>query len=228
MSTLNSQHAIHDAAASLHWQLAQRVGVSRANQAVIDSGGHCLLNQPFSKATLSAYKFEDSSGLQQPKFTLAVAAEAHHFARHEVNMNGMIYVEDAPTGRSPGARDIDATVLRAIPREIIGAEVQKIGSLCLRHPMPAVVFTSTAPMSTVIEVADTQAALGFHLPMFMGDIECRDADEDLYVLTGIFHIPVPDIKQSSLWDGAILNSTRFVEAITFVMDGGSHTVSVRW
>jgi len=66
------------------------------------------------------------------------------------------------------------------------------------------------PQGSILEVEDTTAALGFHLPIFLSNISTQQVTEGLFVSMGIFHIPVPDARHAELWDSAILNSTRFI------------------
>lgn len=111
---------------------------------------------------------------------------------------------------------------------VSGAKIEKAGRLCLRHPLPAVVFTDSRPRGGILEVADTSAALGFDLPMFLANVSTNQLGDGLFVSTGIFHIPVPDARHGDEWGTAIQNSTRFVRGIQFYGEAGTATVEVSW
>lgn len=226
---LNPQ-IVHDAAAYLFWTLAETVGIHGATEAVIDSSGHCLLEQPFTDKVLGQYSFQKLLHDNLREVGSAIAAEANYFAFKGENMNGVIYAEDAQSGRAPSALQVQTAHLKAIPTQLItlGAKIEKIGQLCLRHPLPAVVFSDTLPIGDVLEVADTSSALGFQLSMFLTNIVATRLDDGLFVLTGIFLIPVPDMRSSEEWDMAIQNSMRFVDKVQFAGENGGSTVVVEW
>lgn len=227
--TLNLQ-VVHDAAAHLFWTLAETVGVNGATEAVIDTAGRCLLEQRFTDEMLKRYSFQKLSLGEQREFGNAIAAQAECFTVKEENMQGIVYAEDAQYGRTPSALRVQTAHLEAIPRQMStsGTKIEKIGQLCLRHPLPAVVFSNTLPNGDVIEVADTFAALGFQLPMFLANFAATPLDDELFVFTGIFHIPVPDTHAGNEWNIVIQNSVRFVHAIQFVGENGNSTVDVAW
>ena len=226
---LNPQ-IVHDAAAFLFWTLAESVGVLEANETVIESAGRCLLNQAFSIAVLAQYGIDKLQPNEQREFANAIADEANRFAAKEENMIGVIYMEDADHGKTPSAEHIDTKALQAIPKKITlkGAKIEKIGSLCLRHPLPAVVLSEAKPRGGVIEVGDTFAALGFDLPMFLTNVASKQLAPGLFVLTGIFQIAVPSARHGNLWSSAIQNSARFISGINIYGTGGPTAVEVEW
>lgn len=227
--TINPQ-IVHDAAAYLFWTLAASVGVAGATEAVIASAGRCLLEMPFTGDVLGQYGFQKLPLNDQREFGRAIAAEAERYAVKGENMDGVIYAEDAQAGRSPSAQHVQTSHLAAIPRRVVasGAKIEKVGRLCLRHPLPAVVFTDSRPRGGILEVADTSPALGFDLPMFLANVSTNQLGDGLFVSTGIFHIPVPDARHGDEWGTAIQNSTRFVSGIQFYGEAGTATVAVSW
>ncbi len=227
--TLN-QISVHDAAAYLFWTLAESIGVAEANNAVVESAGQCLLEQPFTAAVLRQYGFEKVPHEFQRKFGNAIAAEAERFAIDNKNMHGVIYADDAQNGRSPSARHVQTASLRKIPRSVSvhGSKIEKIGCLCLRHPLPAVVFSDTKPHRRLLEIADTSTALGFHLPMFLFDATFQQVNDDRFISKGVFYIPVPDKHHGSLWGMVIQNSIRFAISTTFTMESGTSVVNIQW
>lgn len=221
---------VHDAAAFLFWTLAEGVGVNGANEAVIDSSGRCLLELPSSGDVLGQYGFQTLPPSDQREFGNAVAAEAERFAVKGENMDGVIYAEDAQSGRAPSAQGVQTEHLRAIPRRVVasGAKILKAGRLCLRHPLPAVVFSDTHPSGGILEVADTAAALGFQLPIFLANVATTQVGDNLFVSTGIFYIPAPDSCYGGKWGSAIQNSSRFVDEFHCYGPDGKTVVKVEW
>ncbi len=94
--------------------------------------------------------------------------------------------------------------------------------------MPAIVFSKTPPSGSVIEVADTTTALGFHVPMFAADWRCLQIHDDLFAISGIFHIPVPDVQRGDLWSGVIQNAICFISGISFYVDAQPVSVKADW
>jgi hypothetical protein len=90
-------------------------------------------------------------------------------------------------------------LVRTLPLEMIGR-------LCLRHPLPAVVFSRVHPGTQVIEVANTRDALGFQMPMFLATIHARQIGPRLFVLMVKFHIPAPVDVIADRWGRVIQNS----------------------
>ena len=227
--SLNLQ-IVHDAAAHLFWSFAEKVGVPDANNTVITSRGQCLLKQPFTTQILGQYGLDNLPKDKQTKFGNAITLEALRFSIKEENMLGIIYADDAQVGRSPSAKHIDASVVKAVPKRISSDshKIKKVGHLCLRHPLPAVVFLNTESHESVIEVGDTTVALGFNLPMYLAYVNCQKIRNGLFVLSGIFYIPVQDRIYGDLWNGIIQNSIRFVGGMTFVMGPSSIEVQADW
>jgi hypothetical protein len=223
-----SQQDVHDAAANLFWKIAEKKGVDSTCDAVIKSAGKCLLSQPFTASILDQYDVDKSSKAVQLAFCNAIAAEAERYTVDEKNMDGIVYTEDAEAGRSPSAIQLDTSLVKALPKLVKkSSEVQSIGRLCLRHPLPAVVFSEKAPETTFFEVEDTTMALGYHLPMFLFEIQCQQIGDDLFLSKGIFRIPVPDVTRGNMWANVIQNSTRFVHQLELV-GAASLKIEVTW
>lgn len=224
------QQVIHDAAANLFWTYSDKVGLASASEEVIASAGQCLLNQPFTTQVLSQYGYSDFPDQDKRKFGQSIAAEADAFAVKGENLSGVIYAEDAVTGRSPTALGLDTSMLNAVPKQVRagGPEVEKLGVLCLRHPLPAVVFSKTKPRQSVFEVADTALALGFSMPMYLGNAQTMQVADSLFVTTGILYIPVPDKQHGVLWGTVIQNSCRFVKGASLHWDCGQTSLDVQW
>lgn len=223
-------HLIHDAAAHLFWTLAAGVGVAAASDEVIETDGTCLLAKPFSAAVLAPYGVAELSRDQLMSLFGSIAGEAQGFASRGENMQGIVYADDAENGRSPSAAALDTSILKVIPRDLgcTGAALEKIGKLCLRHPLPAVVFSERRPSASLIEVADTTTALGFHLPIFLSNISTQQLSGNVFASSGVFHIPVPHPEAGERWSGAIQNSSRFIDCVVFTSKAGETRIQVSW
>lgn len=77
---LNPQ-IVHDIAAQLFWLLAESAGVEATSEAVIESGGRCLVEAPFSASVLGQYGFDKLSPDERSEACEAIAAEAETFSR---------------------------------------------------------------------------------------------------------------------------------------------------
>lgn len=207
-------YVVHDAAANLFWSLAEDIGVTETYEAVTGSSGKCLFDQSCANFVLDQYGYSTMPASTKIEFSDAVAAEANHFALKGANMTGIIISDDAETGRSLSALSVDASALKTVPRRVItNKSIEKAGYLCLRHPLPAVVFSSKEPSSIFIEVADTALALGFAYPIYILIDVCQKFSVDKFVMTGIFYIPTPNLEIGEAWGRVIQNSTRVTDAL---------------
>lgn len=222
---------VEDAAAYLFWTLAENTGVSDAINLVLETNGQCLLTQVFSNQILNEYALDKLDIKARQAFLNAVVEKAFELTVEERNLLGTTYAEDAQTCRSPSASQVDALKVKAIPIEVMRSiPIEKIGRLCLRHPLPAVVFSNTKPCNeNIIEIEDTVSALGFQLPMFLDKhFQCQKINDDLFVLTGIFSIPVPNAAYSKAWNHVIQNSTRFFNQSSLVAKDWQLDIEVGW
>ncbi len=210
---------IHDMAAHLYWALAEVDGIPDVNDAVLKSNGHCLLKSSFTSNVFTEYHIP--SRIQQD-VGHDIAIEAMDFVSREQNMNGIVYAEDAQPGRSPSAQAIQTKELNILPKEIIisGKKPESIGWLCLRHPLPAVIFSVKKPGDQVFVVNDTSVALGFQLPMFFWSDSVYKISDELFASTGVFQIPVPNADYGNRWRRVIQNSTCFMESQSFYDEKG--------
>lgn len=224
-----NQQVVHDVAAQLFWHMARQDGVQRANQQVIETQGKCLTAMPLASSIFAEYRFEELPTTVQVQFLDAVETEATEYAEQERNLQGMIFAEDAATGRSPSAKDLSTTHLSRQPTSMdVSSNIPKVGRLCLRAPLPAVVYCDAPADSPFIWVEDTVTALGFDAPMFMTDLNCIQIDEGNYVYTGIFSIAVPDVELGAKWHQVVPNSSRFVHAISGFVGEQRLSVNVSW
>lgn len=219
----------HDAAAYLFWTLVGDVGISEATRLVVESEGLHLLDQPFTKQVMERYGIDKLSPALRLAFSNAVAAEAMEYRSAGRALAGIVYAEDASTGRSPEIKDLSTAGVKAIPRSMRGNEnIPKVGSLCLRYPLPAVVFSNAMIEEEFIEVCDTSKALGFQMSLFLIVAGCQLVADHLYAANGYLQIPVPDRARGNLWDRIIPNSSRHVGSIRFRGHSSSVVVDITW
>ena len=221
---------VHDAAAYLFWMLVKEVGVSEATHLVVTSHGLCLLQQPFTSQILQLHGTWDSlSPSEQRNFCEAVAAEALEYRSKEAALTGIVYEEDLNVGRSPDALNVSTAHLCILPRNVQkSGKIDKVGILCLRYPLPAVLFSRCMITDEVIEVSDTITALGFHIPMFMLVSTCQQIDSGWCVAQGYFQIPVPTLHQGALWDAVIPNSSRWIQSFQVRGTQANFCIDVEW
>lgn len=225
--TLNPQ-IVHDIAAILFWNLADKIGMEAATVAVIASGGSNL-------QVTSSFMTEYAPELPLPPSDLAeisgaVAAEALRYTRADATLYGTIYAEDAETARSPSAQDIQTDALKVIPQAInrSGSRIERLGTLCLRYPLPAVVFTDRPPHGQSFELENTEHALGYQLPMFLTYAETTRITDKLYVSKGLFQIPVPNAAAGDKWAKVIPNSMRVFKGVEFLSDEAQASIHFEW
>jgi hypothetical protein len=212
---------ISDAAAMLFWSSVADFGFDRTVAEVTSTNGRWLMGHPRAREILGAYRFSELSDDQMIRAFDSIGDFASDLTRREENLQGVIYAEDAATGRSPAAVEIDVSGLCANPPLVRGNEgIEQIGELCLRYPLPAVLFADKRPRSNFIQVASTARALGVEYPMFLMRTGETEMPGGLVAITGIFQIPVPDEETGDEWAGVIQNATRITGAIGVRMPGG--------
>lgn len=159
--------------------------------------------------------------------------ELRRYNARGVNIAGVIYADDRETMRSPSAMGLVIPKLQAprvsakTPQSM--SAVQKTGHLCLRHPLPAVVFSSVVPDEgkSVFQVGDTTRALGYPYPMFLTGIGVHTLGDGAYALTGMFIVPVQDDQASAAIKACIPNCMLVRSGFT---TGGlcEHTFEFDW
>lgn len=196
---------LEDAAAWLFWTLVAKNGFAPTLDEVLNTKGRSLLDCSDKEVIFSRYPLKD---MPQDDFTQlcdAVAEYGWRKASQEENLIGMIYIEDRESGRAPSAVDIDTKGLD-LPLKVKGDTLPTYGSLCIRHPLPAVVFTDTPPPAKGhFRVKDTRA-LGFSMPLWIAPHAADKVAEGLWLVTGIFYIPENLELSGHPWANVIPNS----------------------
>lgn len=208
---------IHDIASHVFWLYAADHGV-RETITLVEEGNTVQL---YGSSKVEAHVQRELGTVPAPlraAVLVAITSEIDSHVRDERQLSGMIYGEDADAGRAPSAMYIDARHLNVQPEAIDrSVGVEKLGMLCIRSPLPAVVFAQREPRSAFIEVADTQRALGFPFPLFMDVHACGPGvGAHPVLLRGIFHIPVPTPDQGDQWRALIPNFTGFVSQMAIM------------
>lgn len=223
-----SRTRVSDLAAELFWRLAERDRYNPATSDVDLSRGRVLFEQPWSGPVMDAVLRPDDD---RAAYAKAVAEEALRAIREERNLNGIVYANELAGGRAPTVGRLNVEGVRFAPSAVdVNGPVRKAGRLYLRHPLPACLLVK-GPVATgeVLQVADTELALGFALPMWLMVCEVAAVAADLAVAHGIFSIPVPSTAVSRRWDHLIGNSNRFVTGVNILGAGGCVvSLSARW
>lgn len=219
---------IHNLAAEMFWRMADDIGVGQTNERVLATEGRCLLEHPIDNDLWQEYPLASLPDEEASRVLKAVSFEAFDYTRAEQNMIGPVFLEDRQSGRSPSAAAIDTQPLAKTPTFTSNDPIERIGRLCLRHPLPAVVFADREPRGGIIQVDDTATALGFDLPMFLALTGCQPAPDETVILTGYFHIPVPDVATGDLWNHVIQNSTRAVSSVAIFRPEGQLVIDFDW
>ncbi len=222
------QATIHNLAAEMFWRMANECGVGEVNERVLATEGRCLLEHRFDNDLWREYPLASLPDHEATRILDAAAFEAFDFTRDQQNMIGQVYLEDRERGRSPSAASIDTQPLARVPTFSSNRAIERVGRLCLRHPLPAVVFAKSAPTAAVVQVNDTATALGFDLPMFLNVVGRQQFGDDTVILTGYFLIPVPDMATGDRWDHVIQNSHRSVQGNTLHTSDGEWVIRYEW
>lgn len=223
-----NQRVVNDAAAFLFWKLAERVGVQTASNEVLATNGSTLFRQDFSNEIFDKYGIQTLDLATATVFKEEVAAHAVDYCRAEENIIGSIYVEDLTSGRAPSAKNIDVSELNNYPESISGVELKKFGKLCVRHPLPAVVVCNFEPTRSIFQIEDTVTALGFTIPLYMGPIDITQIADDMWLITGIIHIPVPSTNIGKKWNRVIQNNISMVDGLMINVKGVNKNLDFNW
>lgn len=222
------QAAIHNLAAEMFWRMADECGVQEVNERVLATEGRCLLEHRFDGDLWRDFPLASLPDDEATRVLKAVAFEAFDYTRAQKNMIGEVCLDDRQTGRSPSAVGIDTRQLAQVPTYSCSRPVERLGRLCLRHPLPAVVFADRAPTGSLVQVDDTVTALGFDIPVFLSLAGVQQVDDEAYLLVGYFLIPVVDVPTGDLWSHVIQNSTRNMEGMTFYGFEGDQVIRFAW
>lgn len=220
---------VNDAAAMLFWTHAAQHGFQTTVERTLATRGACLFKQEHAREILEPYGVFQLSKEARESVLEAIYREVADSIEREENLIGIVFAEDAATGRSPSAAAVDTTRVCAGHARISGHEhLERQGELCLRHPLPAVVFSEAQPGTHFIRVASTRRALSCELPLFLLLSGCVQVSPTLFALSGVFYIPVPDARTGDLWGNVIQNSIRSTRQIVVKAAGVLHCIELAW
>lgn len=217
---------IEDAAAWLFWTLADMEGFATTRENVLRSRGMSLLKCPDRDAIFSRYSLAEMTPEEYSDFCETTASHAYGRTANEENLIGLIYSEDRVSGRSPSATSIETEHLNK-PLSVSGDTLPVCGTLCVRHPLPAVVFSETRPPRGFIRVADTRA-LGFSMPLWFYPHTTDETGDGSWMLTGIFYIPEGPHIQTLSWPKVIPNSVCSQNGMTLQGSRGAVELMFEW
>lgn len=221
---------LQDFAAYLFWNFATEAGVAEAVERFESS------DEDWTRKTHLIERALEQAGpvrLSAGDINVLVANAVKEIRRYNargVNIAGVIYSDDRAALRSPSAMDLVIPTLQA-PRVSAKSPqsksaIHKAGELCLRHPLPAVVFSAVEPDKgkSVLQVEDTTRALGFPYPLFLTGIRVHPLAEGALALTGMFVVPVQDDRASAAIKSCIPNCMLVKSGFT----AGDHTFEFDW
>lgn len=226
MDTKFHPQLIEDAAAWLFWTLVERDGFSHTLDDVLTTQGQSLLLNPDKEKIFSRYKLDQIKSSELVSLYDAIAKHAWERSINEENLIGMVFKEDRLAGRSPSAINI-GTGHWNIPITVKGDILPAYGKLCIRHPLPAVVFTKELPSEKIFRIADTQA-LGFDTPIWFNYQYSYQVDDELWLLSGIFHIPENIALAQHPWTEIIPNCICTSKGITFQANKNLINIEFNW
>lgn len=211
MGTEFSPQLLEDASAWLFWTLAANNGFRPTFDDILRTGGQSLLDCPNREDIFARYPLSDLSQKEFTTFCHAVAKHAWHRSVRKENLIGIIYIEDRLSGRAPSAANIN-TENWNLPLTIKGDTLPAYGTLCIRHPLPAVVFADKQPPNGFFRVADT-SALGFNTSLWLSPQSAEQIADGLWLLNGIFHIPENLAIAGRPWTEVIPNAICALEGM---------------
>ena len=204
---------ITDIAANVYWRLVDRDGKLDSNDKISKTNGMYLLKDSLLVDVLSRYNQINIDDMDD--VVIAVIKLIVDSVKNEFNIIGAVYADDFIKGRSANIKSLDTSMVQFIPQNIIiDNNIETIGMLCVRHPLPSVVFSSHAPINNFIKIADTTHALGFDMPLFFNIESTKKAQDDLYVSMGTVHIFVPNVTVGNAWHHIIQNSICSIKYIS--------------
>lgn len=213
---------VNDVAARLFWSLAEIKGVQQAISETLETKGECLFSHKLSNRIMERCEANEvlratSAGVREKM----IAQEALSYLKREENIIGAVHLDELPEGRSQDAISVDTSALKASrAANVASGDVEVIGTLFLRHPLPAIAFARKKPSSALIRLADTKKALGFDAAIFMSVTSFQEVN-NIFLLYGVMIIPVPNLRSGGAWDKAIQNSFRFAGSTKFFDRSGS-------
>ena len=221
---------IHDIAAHVFWDLAALYGVAEVDDRLLQSDGQYIGHHPLCKKfAKEVYGYPSN---MMDAISNAVSDEAFQASNNNQNMNGIIYTEDYSTGRAADMETINTSFLSSysLPELKIDSpfKIETMGRLCLRYPLPAIVFSKKAPLHSLIKVEDTFTALGAKPCVFLLCENINKISDDLYVLSGIFYIPAPNLKTGDQWNHVMLNAVHIINGFTIRTPDGILSIHCKW
>lgn len=227
---------VKELAAWLYWLRVWHEGHEKTRTEAINSHGRSLLSMDSLTTALNMLGLQEQpSGEALSELVAAAASETLASITQERNLLGSVFLDDIGTGRSPYvAQYLDASDFAISHKRPITLHqddnIEVLGKLLIRSPLPAVVIAPTTPRTvpSIIRVEDT-AALGNAYPLYLGVEGAQKITEDAFLIAGVFHIPVPSDAAGTFWAKLIPNAMRFKAGLSDYTDNGfRHVADVHW
>ena len=215
---------IEDISAWLFWTQVKAEGIETVARNVLTTRGQSLLTEPGCNEIFSNYPLQGLSVTAFSALKDAVADYAYEHTANHTNLTGTIYLEDRITGRAPSANNLPTAHLN-FPLDVTGDASTRYGKLCLRAPLPAVVFSDAPPPERIIRVDDT-SALGFNMPLWLAADMATEIQQGVWVSGGIFYIPESPLLTAPRWSSVIPNAVCAWEGI--ILNTSEETLSLKF
>ncbi|KXS55411.1 MAG: hypothetical protein AWU57_190 [Marinobacter sp. T13-3] len=133
--------------------------------------------------------------------------------------------DDYGHGRSEEARHEATAHLRHTIRTCKAidpeAPMPRAGELCLRTPLPAMIFTTKDLGGEAFVITNTEKALGFHWPIIATAYSGHRTDNGvLMIMDPELHIPVPSQTVGAQWSRIIPNAVPFIDQVSIPAPAG--------
>ncbi|MGH8465702.1 MAG: hypothetical protein ACRER5_16285 [Pseudomonas sp.] len=222
---------INELAAFWFWTNVQQQGRIATLASLEHLNGESLLDDAF------ILKFVQSIGAELrpqdlPELKAAVISEIISHPHDDHNILGPVYADEITHCRAPSAVCVETQHLLRTLKVNRAGQWTKAGKLLLRTPLPSAVICSE-PVSGLIEVEDTEEALGFHYPLFLAVDAWVELTPNTSIGFGIFNTPVESEDHGSQWSQVLTNSVNFIKKLdvgSAVITVGPHTpdTSMMW
>lgn len=159
---------VHEIAAEIFWRMAAGAGIGEATHLVLSTGGEVLFQQVGSvrvvNKTVSKLRANSGDGWDFQDLISRVKSECVALLGCGEPPLGEISSADALKFIGSGAQFVNPRSLDIQPSKVVvRGDFDELGSLCIRHPLPAVCFATRPSRKSIVKIAETKRALAFNI-----------------------------------------------------------------
>lgn len=216
------------------WGLVSKFGYNDACSRIEESGGKIILQQDEFRKELELTFPREQRTASFSQILAAISKKSVEFALRACDTDptplyGSVYADEAHLSRTPDCKSIDArSVINALPGVIIKNDIETIGRLQIRTPLPSCLISSSKPKTSFVMVEDTNSALGAQYPLFMTIKEAWPISDNIFALHGVFTIPVPSDDMLKKWLKIIPNSIGVINTSTNILPDKTIEINILW